>query len=85
MPTILLIKGWRFFFYADERNEPIHVHAQKSGMECKFWLDRENFQLSEAFGYGMSPRDRREVRQIIFQNFEQIEAEWDAFQRRKNP
>jgi len=23
MPTILMILGWRFFFYANERNEPI--------------------------------------------------------------
>ena len=83
MPTILLIKGWRLFFYADERQEPIHVHAQKGGMECKFWLDRDNFQATEAFCHGMNPRDKREVRQIIFQNFEQIEAEWDAFQRRR--
>ena len=26
MPTILTIFGWRFFFYANERNEPIYIH-----------------------------------------------------------
>lgn len=26
MSTILLILGWRFFFDANEVNEPIHVH-----------------------------------------------------------
>ncbi|MCG6536745.1 MAG: DUF4160 domain-containing protein, partial [Syntrophales bacterium LBB04] len=31
MPTILLIMGWRLFFYANERNEPIHVHCRKGG------------------------------------------------------
>ncbi|NIL99295.1 MAG: DUF4160 domain-containing protein, partial [Planctomycetales bacterium] len=30
MPTILRIRGWRVFFYADEGDEPIHVHARKA-------------------------------------------------------
>ncbi|WP_337287832.1 DUF4160 domain-containing protein [Candidatus Methylomirabilis sp.] len=24
-----MILGWRFFFYANERNKPIHVHCRK--------------------------------------------------------
>ena len=35
MPTILMIMGWRFFVYANERNEPIHVHCQKGESEAK--------------------------------------------------
>jgi hypothetical protein len=33
MPTILLILGWRLFFYANEGNEPIHVHCRKGDSE----------------------------------------------------
>ncbi len=33
MPTILLIMGWRLFFYANEGNEPIHVHCRKGDTE----------------------------------------------------
>ncbi|MBS0182870.1 MAG: DUF4160 domain-containing protein [Nitrospira sp.] len=33
MPTILQILGWRFFFYANEANEPPHVHARKAEKE----------------------------------------------------
>jgi hypothetical protein len=73
------------FFYADERREPIHVHAEKGEMECKYWLDREDFAIEEAFSHGMGPGSRREVREIIFRHFEQIEAEWDAFQRLRQP
>ena len=51
MPTILVILGWRLFFYANEGNEPIHVHCRKGDMECKYWLNRENFDLEEAFAY----------------------------------
>jgi hypothetical protein len=79
MPTILLLRGWRFFFYADERNEPIHIHARKGDMDCKYWLDSENYEIREAFSYSMSPKDYREVRKIIFEHFEYIVAEWQKF------
>ncbi|MDP2334947.1 MAG: DUF4160 domain-containing protein [Bacteroidota bacterium] len=43
MPTILLIAGWRLYFWANESNEPMHIHAEKGDMECKFWLDFDNY------------------------------------------
>jgi len=46
-------------------NEPIHVHCRKGEMECKYWLNRENFDLDEAFEYNMSPKDKRQIRKII--------------------
>jgi len=82
MPTILLINGWRVFFYANEGNEPIHVHARKGDAQCKFWLRIELFEIEEAWSYNLTPRLRREIRQIIFENFELIIREWEAWQRR---
>jgi len=79
MPTILYIMGWRFFFYANEGNEPIHIHCRKGGMECKYWLNRDDFSIEEAYSYGMAQRDTREVKKIIFEYFEFIELEWDRF------
>ncbi|MCK5201254.1 MAG: DUF4160 domain-containing protein, partial [Spirochaetales bacterium] len=38
-----MILGWRLFFYANERNEPVHIHCKKGDSECKYWLDIENF------------------------------------------
>ena len=49
-------------------------------MECKYWLDRENFAIEEAYSYNMGNRDKREVEKIIFEYFEFIETEWDRFQ-----
>jgi Domain of unknown function (DUF4160) len=83
MPTILLLLGWRIFFYANEGNEPAHVHCRKGEKECKYWLDRENFDLEEAYAYNLSSRDRREIKKIIFDHFEYIEQQWDEFQRRR--
>jgi hypothetical protein len=82
MPTILIIMGWRLFFYANERNEPVHVHCKKGNAECKYWLDKDNFNIEEAISFGLSPKEKREIRKIIFQHFDYIQEQWDLFQRR---
>jgi len=84
MPTILLILGWRLFFYANEGSEPIHIHCCKAEMECKFWLNREAFDIEEAFSHNMNEKDKREIRKIIYAHFEYIEDQWDDFQRRRS-
>jgi hypothetical protein len=65
MPTILFVLGWRFFFYANEKNEPIHIHCQKAEMECKYWLDVENFILEEAYSYKMSSKDKGRLKRLF--------------------
>lgn len=54
MPTILIIAGWRLFFYSNAGNEPVHIHAEKADMECKLWLDNDNFHVTFALEYGMN-------------------------------
>ena len=51
-------------------------------MECNFWLDQDHFDIEEDFGYNMSPKDIRQIRKIIYDHFEYIEAQWEEFQRR---
>ena len=84
MPTILMVWGWRFFFYANERNEPIHIHCQKAEAEAKYWLDVESFEAVEAHSYNMSPSDKRTVRKIIFEHFDYIVSEWKRWEEMKN-
>ena len=84
MPTILMILGWRFHFYANERNEPVHVHCQKGDAEAKYWMDVEGFEAIEAHAYNMSPADKRVVRKIIFEHFDYIVGQWNVFQEKKN-
>lgn len=85
MPTILLVMGWRLFFYSNERNEPIHIHCKKAEMECKYWLDIENFDIEEAYSYNMNNKDKRTIKRIIFEYFEYIESEWNRFQGEIKP
>jgi Domain of unknown function (DUF4160) len=59
MPTILLLRGWRVYFYSNEGKEPLHVHARKAESECKFWLDPEVYEIEEAWSYNLTPALRR--------------------------
>jgi hypothetical protein len=83
MPTILQILGWRVFFYANEGNEPIHVHCRKGDIDCKFWLESDSFEITEAYSYKLSSKDRREIKKIIYEHFGYIEDQWFEFQKRK--
>jgi hypothetical protein len=39
LPTILIINGFRFFFYSSDRYEPAHVHVEKGEGIGKIWLE----------------------------------------------
>lgn len=84
MPTLLILSGWRFFFYAEEGNEPIHVHCSKGDADAKYWLNPETFEATEARSKGLNPADKRLVRKIIFEHFDYFVDEWNAFQERKD-
>jgi hypothetical protein len=79
VPTVLYIRGWRLFFYANERNEPPHIHVRKGEAESKYWLDLESFDIREEYAYHWSAADRRVIRKIIFENFEYLVAEYEKF------
>ena len=83
MPTVLFVMGWRFFFYAREGHEPMHIHAEKGEKDCKYWLDAENFDVEVAFAYNMNNKDKRQVKEIIFQHFDLLEKAWTEFQERR--
>jgi hypothetical protein len=81
MATILFIRGWRLFFYSNERSEPPHIHAHKGDIDCKFWLHPDNFDIEEAYIYNASPADIRAIRQIIFEHFDYIVAEYEKIHK----
>jgi hypothetical protein len=81
MPTILYIRGWRLFFYTNERHEPPHIHARKGDVECKYWLYPDTFDIEEAYAYNMNPANRRAIRKIIFEHLDYIVSEYEAFHK----
>ena len=55
MPSVKNISGpYRFFFYSFDCAEPMHVHAQRERMTCKFWLE----PVALAANQGFSSRDQ---------------------------
>jgi hypothetical protein len=48
-PTALRDGPYRFFFYASDREEPMHVHVERDENVAKFWLDPVRLQSSGGF------------------------------------
>lgn len=84
MPTVIIVRGWRLFFYANEGNEPIHIHARKAESECKYWILEDSYDIAEAYAHRLNPRLKREIRRIIFEHFDLIVEEWHNFKRMQN-
>lgn len=60
-PTVLSIRGYRFYFFS--REEPrAHVHVQHADGEAKFWLEP---RLELAVDYGLGPRRVKTALKII--------------------
>lgn len=50
MPTVLMVGPYRFFFYASDRAEPMHVHVERDDNVAKFWIEPTRLQSSGGFG-----------------------------------
>jgi len=75
MPTILRVNGYQFYFYAEEGNEPPHIHVAKGGFDAKFWLSPARL----AVNHGFRPHDLREIANIIEQHEDLILDKWHEF------
>lgn len=73
MPTVLVIKGYRFFFFSNERDEPVHIHIEKAEKYAKFWID----PLFVAVNYGFSGKELRVIGEIIEKNEVLIRDKWN--------
>jgi hypothetical protein len=49
MPSVLLILGFRFFFFSGEGGEPPHIHVEHGSKVAKFWLGPIQLASSEGF------------------------------------
>lgn len=75
MPTVLRIGPYRFFFYADERREPPHIHITAAEREAKFWLEPMGLVWSEGFRSG----ELKEIEGLITLHLHLLLEAWHAF------
>jgi len=67
MPTVLRIRGFKFFFFSQEGNEPAHIHVSKGDGAAKFWLNPVKLEYNDGF-------KKQELRAVI-EIMERHEAE----------
>jgi len=75
MPTALRERGYRFFFYADDRTEPRHVHGQREARTAKFWLEPIECERSGGF----SRSELMDIYRLIAQHRELLLQKWYEF------
>ena len=75
MPTVLRFEGYRLYFYADERDEPPHIHVEHAEKDAKLWLDTMSF----AYVYGFTTKQQREILGIVGANMDKLRKAWDEF------
>ena len=75
MPTVLRIKGFRFFFFSNDIKEPVHIHVESDDKYAKFWLDP--VQLAKSVGY--NARELSKIRNLIIENSAIFKRKWDEY------
>jgi len=49
MPTVLRVKGYRFFFFSLEGKEPPHIHVEQAERYAKIWLEPVSIARAKGF------------------------------------
>lgn len=72
MPTVLRIKGYRFFFFSLEGKEPPHIHVEQAERYAKLWLE----PVSIARAKGFRSNELTEILQIVQNNLTLFQERW---------
>jgi len=72
MPVILRFKGYKFWFYEADLNEPPHVHVGKESTQAKYWLKPVRLAYAGRF----KPVDLNEIERVINDNLNFLLIAW---------
>lgn len=75
MPTLLLLKGYRFFFFGNEGSKPPHVHVEYGDGLLKVWLD----PVDVAQNHGFGPKNVRFALSVIGERQKEFLEAWHAY------
>jgi len=73
MPEVFRKLGFVFFFYANEGNEPTHIHVRKAGGFAKYWMEPIELEFSQ----GMKVNELKTAEELIKENVELIKKRWN--------
>jgi hypothetical protein len=72
MPTVLRVKGYRFFFFSLEGHEPPHIHVESAERFAKYWLTPIALVKSRGFRSG----ELSEIQRLVEENRDLLEERW---------
>jgi hypothetical protein len=73
-PTVLRLRGYRFYFFSREETRP-HVHVQHASGEAKIWLDP---MVALANSYGLTDARAAVAVRLAKEHEDEIRAAWKA-------
>lgn len=76
MPTVLVVDGFRFFFFSNEGFEPPHIHVEKGDGHAKWWLG-ESPEL--AYSEGFTPSQLRRLRELVVEHRDLFAGTWNEY------
>jgi hypothetical protein len=76
-PTVLRSGPCRFYFFATDGHEPVHVHVARERRVAKFWLA----PVRVAYNYGFAPVELNRIAGLVRQHEDELVKAWhDYFQ-----
>jgi hypothetical protein len=73
MPVALRVRGYRFFFFSLEGQEPPHIHVEQAERFAKFWLNPISLVKSRGFRSG----ELLEIQRIVEENLDTLLEKWN--------
>jgi len=75
VPTVKIIGPYRFHFYANDRNEPRHVHVERDDCMAKFWLDPVRLDRSQRF----ARNELLSIQKLVLRHQNEFRRKWNDY------
>jgi hypothetical protein len=73
MPEVFRKEGYVCFFYANEGQEPMHVHIRRGGGYAKFWIEPISLEHSD----GLKVRELARAEELVRMNVGRVKEKWN--------
>lgn len=74
-PTVLRRGPYRFFFFASDRNEPVHVHVARADKTAKLWLS----PVRRAYNYGFGATELNRIERLVREHEAELVKAWHDY------
>jgi hypothetical protein len=79
-PTVLQSGPYRFFFFAGDRDEPVHVHVVRDEKTAKFWLS----PVRQAYNCGFAANELTRIAHLVREHEAELLKAWHEYFKRSD-